>query len=57
MSVNSGSVARSVITRDTFIAQKTFTKSFFQSQFPYKSVNLSFIITNVKNKLTDLCGS
>ena len=25
------------------------------SQLPHKSVNLSFTITNIKNKLTDLC--
>ena len=31
--------------------------SFFKSRFPLKSVNLSFIIPDVKNKLTDLCGS
>ena len=29
---------------------------FCKSQFPHESVNLSFIITNIKNKLTDLCG-
>ena len=28
-----------------------------QSQFPHKSVNLSFLITHVKNDLTDLCGN
>ena len=28
-----------------------------QSQFPHKSVNLPFIITNMKNKLTNLCGN
>ena len=32
-------------------------KSFRKSQFPHKSVNLSFLITDTKNKLTDLCGS
>ena len=30
---------------------------FKRSQFLHKSVNLSFIITNIKNKLTDLCGN
>jgi len=39
------------------ITQKVFLKSFFKSQLPYKSVNLSFIITNINNKLTDLCGN
>jgi len=31
-------------------------KSFWKSQFPNKSVNLSYIITNIKDKLTDLYG-
>jgi len=35
-------------------ATKVFIKSFYTSQFPHKSVNLSFII---KNKSTDLCGN
>jgi len=39
-----------------FISQKVFIKSFGKSQFTHKSVNLSFIITNIKNKLTDSCG-
>ena len=30
-------------------------KSFRESQFPHKYVNLSFIRTNIKNKLMDLC--
>ena len=38
------------------ISQKVFIRSFCKRQFPHKSVNLSFIITNVTNKLTDLCG-
>ena len=29
----------------------------FSSQLLHKSVSLSFIITNVKNKLTNLCGN
>ena len=29
-------------------------KSFCKSHFPHKSVNLSFIITNIKNKLIDV---
>ena len=37
-------------------AHTVFIKSFCKSQFPHKSVNLSFIITRMKNKLTDLCG-
>ena len=31
-------------------------KSFRKSQFPHKSVNLSFI-TDIKNKLKNLCGN
>ena len=30
--------------------------SFCKSQFPHKSVNISFSITDIKNKLTDLSG-
>ena len=40
-----------------FISQKVFVNSFLKSQSPHKFVNLSFIITNIKNKLTDLCGN
>ena len=29
----------------------------FKSPFPHKSVNSSFIITNMNNQLTDLCGN
>ena len=35
----------------------SFCKSFCKSQFPHKSVNLSFIITNIKSQLTDVCGN
>jgi len=42
-----------VLPVDDFISQKVFIKSFCKSQFPQKSVNVSFIIT----KLTDLCGN
>ena len=40
-----------------FISQKVFINSFCKSHFLHKSVNLSFIITNMKNKLKDLCGN
>ena len=33
-----------------------FLKSFRKSQFPQKSVNLSFVIVKVKDQLTDLWG-
>ena len=36
---------------------KLFLKSFCRSQLPHKSVNLSFTVTYVKNKLTDLYGN
>ena len=39
----------------TLISQKRLIMSFCKSQFPHKCVNLAFIITNIKNKLTDLC--
>ena len=42
--------------RVSCISQKVFIRSFGRSQFPHKSVNLSFIITDVKHKLTDLRG-
>ena len=38
------------------ISQKVFIKLFRKVQFPHQSVNLSFTFTNIKNKLTDLCG-
>ena len=31
------------------------SKGVLQKSFPHKSVNASFSITNIKNKLTDLC--
>ena len=41
------------IAFSTFVSQKLFRKWFFKSQFPQKSVNVSFTIANVKNKLTN----
>ena len=38
------------------ISQKMLIKSFCKSQFPRKSVKLSFIINNIKNQLTVLRG-
>ena len=37
------------------ISHKVFFKSFRRSQLPKRSVNVSFTITNIKNKLTDYC--
>ena len=48
---NVGAEARVLASQDQ-ISQKVFIKSFCKSQFPHKSVNSSFIIANVINKLT-----
>ena len=40
-----------------FISQKVLITLFCKSRFPHTSVNLSFVITNVQNKLTDLRGN
>ena len=37
-------------------SQKVLINPFCKSFFPHKSVNLSFSITNINNKLTDLRG-
>ena len=37
------------------IPQKVLAKSFCKGQLPHKSVNVSSIITNFKNKLTESC--
>jgi hypothetical protein len=39
----------------SLISQKVFVESFGKSPFPHRFVNLSMIITNIKNKLTDSC--
>ena len=39
------------------IAHKVFLRSFCKIQLPHKSINLSTTITNMNNKLTDLCGN
>ena len=48
---------RQASTTKVFISHKVFLKSFCRSELPHKSVNLSFTITNIKNKLADLCGN
>jgi len=40
-----------------FILHHVCLRSFCRIQLPHKSVNLLFTITNMKNKLTDLCGN
>ena len=44
-------------TGGEFISLKVSSKSFCRSQPPPKYVNLFFSITNIKNKLTNLCGN
>ena len=39
-----------------FISHKEFLNSFCRSQLPLKSVNLSFTIADIRNKLTDFVG-
>ena len=41
----------------TLVSQKVFIQSFCKRQFPHKSVNSSFIITSINDKLTNLCGN
>ena len=43
--------------RRELISQKVVIKSFCKSQLPPKSVNVSFIFTNVNNKSTNFCGN
>ena len=45
------------LVRCCFISHQVFSRSFCRGQLPYESVNLSFTITNIKKKLTDLCGN
>ena len=44
-------------SRPMSISHTEFLKVVFRSQPPPKSVNLSFTITSIKNKLTDVWGS
>ena len=39
------------------ISRKVFIKSFCKRRFPHKSVNLFFMITDIKSELVDLCGN
>ena len=45
---------RSFNQKSGFISQKDFMRSFRKTQFPLKFFNVSFIMTNIKIKLTDL---
>ena len=38
-------------------AHTDFSDSFCKSQLPHRSVNLFFVITHVRNELTNLCGN
>ena len=40
-----------------FISQEVFIKLMCKIQLPQKSVKSFFMITNIKNKLTDLCDN
>ena len=40
--------------RYTIISHKVFFKSFCNSQFPQKIINVSFMVTNKNDELTDL---
>ena len=42
---------------DELIPQRVFIKLFCENHFPHISVNVSFIITYIKNKLMDMCGN
>ena len=61
MSFSSSSITveRHVVVRvpNVFMSHKVFLKTFGRSQLHHKSVNLSFTITNMKNKLTEFCGN
>ena len=39
------------------ISQEVFIKSFYTSKFSHKSVDVSFNMTNIQNKLTDSRGN
>ena len=43
------------VHKNGVISQKVFIKLFCKSRFPHKSVNLSFLVTVIKKKLTYLC--
>ena len=46
---------RHYIQRRVNRPRSVFLKLLYISQLPHKFVHLSFIITNMENKLTDLC--
>ena len=48
---------RSSLIPDHLISHRAFIKSFCKSEFPHKSVILSFMITYMKYTSTDLCGN
>jgi hypothetical protein len=45
------------VTSSVFIAHYMFLKSFCRSELTHKSSNLSWTISNIKKKLTDLYGN
>ena len=50
-------IIANIKNKQDLISQKVLIKPSCKSQFPHRSVNLSIIVTNMKNKLSDLCGS
>ena len=44
-------------TSSLFIVQKVFIKLLCKGLFPYKFINIFFTITNVQERLTNLCGN
>ena len=43
--------------RCKLISQKAFIKSLCRSQVPHQFVDVSFTITDIKDKLANLCGN
>ena len=50
MPTDEGAVHQLYLTQNVY-------KAVLHDQLPHKFANLSFIITNMKNKLTDSCGN
>ena len=49
--------SESIRSRTYIISHQVFLKSFRKSQLHHESIDLSFTVTDVKNKLKDLCGN
>ena len=55
--VGGSALLRRLLLQHLFISQKVLIKSCCRSQFPHKFVNFYFILSMMKDKLTDLCGN